>query len=63
MPLVTNLVMDSMMKTDDNKNAEIENTFFRVRFHFIVIYQFNIEYVNITMRWYRFPLESFKSGF
>lgn len=57
-PLVTSLVMDSMMKTDDNKNAEIENSCFRERFHFIVIYQFNIEYVNITMRWYRFLLES-----
>ena len=29
--------MDSMMKTDDNENAEIENSFFRERFHFIVV--------------------------
>ena len=55
--------MDSMMKTDDNKNAEIENSFFRERFHFIAVYQFNIEYVNITMRWYSFLLESLSQVF
>lgn len=55
--------MDSMMKTDDNKNAEIENSFFRERFHFIVVYQFNVEYVNITMRWYSFLFESLSQVF
>lgn len=51
------------MKTDDNENAEIENSFFRERFHFIVVYQFNIAYVNITMRWCSFLLESLSQVF
>ena len=51
------------MKTDDNKNSEIENSFFRERFHFIVVYQFNVEYVNITMRWYSFLFESLSQVF
>ena len=63
MPLVTKLVMDSVMKTDDSENAEIETSFFRERFHFIVLYQFNIAYVNIAMRWYSFLLESLSQVF
>ena len=63
MPLVTKLVMDSVMKTDDSENAEIETSFFRERFHFIVLYQFNIAYVNIAMKWCSFLLESLSQVF
>lgn len=48
--------MDKVTEPDDTGRSEIEHSFFREQFHFLVVYEFHIGYVNITMRWVVFFL-------